>query len=99
MGKLNVSMLRYLTREDFRSVLHLFSTKLCRFAFVIVPVRIQPFLKDIFYTVNMFLTVLRIRINQIHVFLCLLDPDPHPLVRGMDPNPAPDPDPSIIKQK
>jgi hypothetical protein len=30
---------------------------------------------------------------RIHVFLGLLDPDPDPLVRGMDP------DPSIIKQK
>jgi hypothetical protein len=29
--------------------------------------------------------------------LCLLDPDPDPLVRGTDP--APDLDPSIIKQK
>jgi hypothetical protein len=29
--------------------------------------------------------------------LSLLDADPNPLVRGMDP--APDPDPSIIKQK
>ncbi len=35
-------------------------------------------------------TVLRIR---IHMFLGLLDPDPDPLVRVMDP------DPSIIKQK
>jgi hypothetical protein len=35
--------------------------------------------------------------------LGLLDPDPDPLVRGIDPDqdPAPDPglDPSIIKQK
>jgi hypothetical protein len=37
--------------------------------------------------------VLRIRIHQIHLFLGLLDPDPDPLVRDMDP------DPSIIKQK
>jgi hypothetical protein len=29
------------------------------------------------------------------MFLGLLDPDPAPLVRGMDP----DPDPSITKQK
>jgi hypothetical protein len=29
----------------------------------------------------------------IHMFLGLLDPDPDPLVRGMDP------DPSIIQQK
>jgi hypothetical protein len=34
-------------------------------------------------------SVLRIRIRM---FLCLLDPDPDPLVRGTDP------DPSIIKQ-
>ncbi len=38
-------------------------------------------------------TVLRIRIRRIQMFLGLLDPDPDPLVRGMDP------DPSIIKQK
>ncbi len=35
--------------------------------------------------------------------LGLLDPDPDPLVRGMDPDPGPaldpDPDPSIIMQK
>jgi hypothetical protein len=31
------------------------------------------------------------------VFLGLLDPDPDPLVRGMDPDPTLDP--SIIKQK
>jgi hypothetical protein len=35
------------------------------------------------------------------MFLGLLDPDPDPLVRGLDPDPAldPDPDPSIIMQK
>ena len=41
------------------------------------------------------------------MFLGLLDPDPDPLVRGMDPDPALDPDPdpaldpdpSIIMQK
>ncbi len=35
------------------------------------------------------------------MFLGLLDPDPDPLVRGMDPdsNPDSDPDPSIIKQE
>jgi hypothetical protein len=38
---------------------------------------------------------IRIRINQIHMFLGLLDPDP--LVRGMDPDP--DPDPPTAKQK
>jgi hypothetical protein len=34
------------------------------------------------------------------VFLGLLDPDPDPLVRGMDPDsgPAPDPDPSILSK-
>jgi hypothetical protein len=31
--------------------------------------------------------------------LSLLDPDPDPLVRYMDPDPALDPDPSITKQK
>jgi hypothetical protein len=36
--------------------------------------------------------VLRIRIHRIHMFLGLLDQDPDPLVRGIDP------DPSIIKQ-
>jgi hypothetical protein len=49
------------------------------------------------HTDQMFNAVLRIRIwiriLQIHMFLGLLDPDPDPLVRGMDP------DPSIIKQK
>jgi hypothetical protein len=39
------------------------------------------------------LAVLRIRIHRIHMFLGLPDPDPVPLVRGMDP------DPSTIKQK
>ncbi len=34
---------------------------------------------------------------RIHMFLSLLDPDPDPLVRGMNPDPALDP--SIIKQK
>ncbi len=36
------------------------------------------------------------------MFLGLLDPDPDPLIRGVDLDPAsapdPDPDPSIIKQ-
>jgi hypothetical protein len=42
-----------------------------------------------------YLAVLRIRIqiHRIHMFLGLLDPDPDPLVRGMEP------DPSILKQK
>jgi hypothetical protein len=31
---------------------------------------------------------IRIRVHRIHVFLGLLDPDPDPFVRGMDPNPA-----------
>jgi hypothetical protein len=35
---------------------------------------------------------IRIQIHWIHMFLGLLDPDPDPLVRSMDP------DPSIIKQ-
>jgi hypothetical protein len=38
-------------------------------------------------------SVLRIRIHWIHMFLGLLEPDPDPLVRGMDP------DPSIVMQK
>ncbi len=33
----------------------------------------------------------------IHMFLGFPDPDPDPLVRGMDPDPAPDP--SIIMLK
>jgi hypothetical protein len=37
------------------------------------------------------------RIHQIHMFLGLLDPDPDPLVIGMDPDL--DLDPSNIKQK
>ncbi len=40
--------------------------------------------------------MLRIRIRM---YLGPLDPDPDPLIRGMDLYPAPDPDPSIIKQK
>ena len=32
------------------------------------------------------------------MFLGLLDPDPDPLVRGLDPDRAPDPDSSIINQ-
>jgi len=52
---------------------------------------------------NLLKAVLRIRIHRIHVFLGLQDPDPNPLVRGMDPDPDPaldpDPDPSIIMQK
>ena len=55
----------------------------------------------------MIVAVLRIRIpvriHRIHMFLGLLDPDPDPLVRGMDPDPDPaldpDLDPSIIMQK
>ncbi len=39
--------------------------------------------------------VLRIRIRRIHMFSGFLDPDPDPLVRGMDS----DSDPSITKQK
>jgi hypothetical protein len=42
---------------------------------------------------GLFLQVLRIR--WIRTFLCLMDPDPDPLIRGMDPNP----DPSIITPK
>jgi hypothetical protein len=40
---------------------------------------------------------IRIGIHRIHMFLSLLDPDPDPLVRGMDLEP--DPNPSIIQQK
>jgi hypothetical protein len=42
---------------------------------------------------------IRIRIHRIHLCLGLLDPDPDPLVRGVDPAPDPDLDPSITKQK
>ncbi len=42
---------------------------------------------------------IQIRIHRIHIFFGLLDPDPDPLVKGMDPDPALDPDPSITKQK
>jgi hypothetical protein len=38
---------------------------------------------------------IRIQIRRIRMFLGLLDPDPDPLVKGMDPNA----DPSTIKQK
>jgi hypothetical protein len=40
-------------------------------------------------------TVLWIR----HMFFGLLDPDPDPLVRGLDLDPVADPDPSIIMEK
>jgi hypothetical protein len=33
------------------------------------------------------------------VFFGLLDPDPDPLVRGMDPDPALDPDPDLSSYK
>jgi hypothetical protein len=33
------------------------------------------------------------------MFLDLLDPNPDPSVRGMDPDPDPDLNPSITKQK
>ncbi len=52
----------------------------------------QRYLHTTYSTVQ---SVFRIGIHRIHMFLCLLDPDPDPLVRGMDP----DQDPSIIKQK
>jgi hypothetical protein len=45
------------------------------------------------------LAVLGILIRQISMFLGLLDPDPDPLVRGMNLDSAPDPDPSMAKQK
>jgi hypothetical protein len=32
--------------------------------------------------------VFRIRIHRIHMFLGFMDPDPDPLVRGMDPDPT-----------
>ncbi len=40
---------------------------------------------------------IRIWVPRIHMFLGLLDPDPDPLVRGMDPDPALDP--SNTRQK
>jgi hypothetical protein len=43
--------------------------------------------------------VLRIRIHRILMFLGLLDPDPDPSVRCMDPDSAPDLNPSVTKQK
>jgi hypothetical protein len=33
-----------------------------------------------------------IRMHRIHLFLGLLDPDPDPSFRGINPDPAPDPD-------
>ncbi len=61
----------------------------------IEPCRNAPYLAAVLRIRN------RIRINRIHMFLGLRDPDP--LVRGMDPDPDPalypDPDPSIIMQK
>jgi hypothetical protein len=43
--------------------------------------------------VRSFPAVLRIRIDRIRMFLGLLDPDPDPLVRGMDPDAALSPPP------
>jgi hypothetical protein len=39
--------------------------------------------------------------GSVHCMSLVLDPDPDPLARGLDPDPAPDPvlDPSITKQK
>jgi hypothetical protein len=56
-------------------------------------------IENLFYFKSVFW--IRIRVYRIHVFFGLPDPDPYPLVRGMDPDPAldPDPDPSIIMQK
>jgi hypothetical protein len=42
---------------------------------------------------------IRIRIRRICMFLGLLEPNPDPLVRGMDQDLSPDPDSSITKQK
>ncbi len=42
---------------------------------------------------NDYKAVLRIRIHWLHMFLGLLDPDPDPLVRGMDP----DSDPAVLR--
>ncbi len=42
---------------------------------------------------DVYLSVLRIRVHRVRMFMGLLDPDP--LVRGMDS----DPNPSIVKQK
>jgi hypothetical protein len=58
--------------------------------------RAKPILVNADPDLKYFLTVLRIRIRRIYMFLGLLDLDPDP-VRGMDPDP--NPDPSIIKQK
>ncbi len=45
--------------------------------------------------VAIYISLLRILIRRIRMFMGLLDPNPDPLVRGMDPAP----DPSITKQK
>ncbi len=71
---------------------------------MLMPVRIRLFLMGIrigieFIIHKMLHTVLWIRIwiwiHRLHMFLCLLDPDPEPLVRDIDPDPAP----SLIIQK
>ena len=67
-----------------------------------VPVtNYRRYLHHFFCNRDAFFSVLRIRILRIRMFLGLLDPDPDPLVKGMDPgmDPALDPHPSIIKQK
>jgi hypothetical protein len=44
--------------------------------------------KDLLFYTEDFPAVLRIQIHRIHVFLGFLDPDPDPLVRGMEPDPS-----------
>jgi hypothetical protein len=56
---------------------------------------LQQFKVRVYSSNPVCIAVLGIRINRIHMFLGLPDPDPDPLVRGMDSYP----DPSIIMQK
>jgi hypothetical protein len=61
---------------------------------IVCAMCVHPLKMHCYPTICDLSAVLRIR-SRIRMFLGLLNPDPDPLVRGMDP----DPYPSIIKQK
>jgi hypothetical protein len=80
-------------REKSIHLSTLISTMLrVRFAFL------SSFQPVLWILIQIRIRIHRIRIHRIHMFLGHLDPDPDPLVRGMDPAPDPDLDSSITKQ-